>query len=213
MANPAQPNFNIGDMVGQSWKIVQNNAGILIGGAALLIIIQSVISTILQKILGAGGLAQLILGGPFLLGYFGVTLKAVRGGKPAFEDLFSGFQRFLPAFVANLVISILTGIGFILCILPGIFVAMIYSLTYLYMHDRRLDFWPAMESSRQTVMAALGAWVPLYLVFILLCIVGALACGVGIIVTAPIAVVLLTLAYEQVSGGATILPDEPVDYQ
>ena len=195
----AQPNFDIGGLVKKSWEIVQRNAAVLIGGILVIALIQGVLSSITAK-LGLYNAGSLIVGGPLMLGYCGVVLRAARGGSPQFGELFEGFQRFLPAFLANLLITIFTTIGMVLCVLPGLFVGMIYCLTYFYMFDKKSDFWPSMESSRQTIMGAFGAWIPVYLVFLLLVIAGAIACGVGLLVTVPIAAVMLALAYDQAGG-------------
>ncbi len=177
-------------------------------------IIQSVVSSISVKILGNfGSLVQCAVSGPLMLGFAGMALRAARGGSPQFPDLFLGFQRFLPAFLANLIITILTFIGCLLCILPGIFVGMIYCLTWFYMSDRKLDFWPSMEASRQKVMESIGSWVPIFLVVVLLVIAGALLCGVGLLVTVPIAFVMLALAFDQANGGSGSVSPIEDDYQ
>lgn len=186
----------------------------LIGGFAVVAIIMALVNSISAK-LGLYAAGSLILGGPLYLGYCGVALRAARGQSLDISQVFEGFQRFLPAFVANLIISILTCIGTLLCVIPGLFVGLIYCLTYFYMLDRKSDFWPSMESSRQTVMNALGAWIVVYLVFIALVIAGCILCGVGVIVTGPIATVMLALAYDQVSGGGYSVTEAPAreDYQ
>ncbi|MBV9723370.1 MAG: hypothetical protein JO082_15820, partial [Mycobacterium sp.] len=47
-----------------------------------------------------------------------------------------------------------------------------------------------------------------YLVFLLVLIVGAFLCGVGLIVAAPVALLLLVYTYRRLSGGA-IAPRTP----
>lgn len=103
--------------------------------------------------------------------------------------------------MAGLLISLFGAIGSMLCVLPGLFVMFIYMLTFLYMTDKNLDFWPAMEASRQTVMANIGAWIIIFLVMIGLNILGGLACGIGQIVSAPVSLLMLALAYLQVEQG------------
>lgn len=214
MANTAQPNFEVGALVQKSWQIVQKDAAVLIGGFVIVAIIMALLNSISAK-LGLYTAGSLILGGPLYLGYCGMALRAARGQSLDIAQLFEGFQRFLPAFLANLIISILAGIGTLLCVIPGLFVGLIYCLTYFYMYDRKSDFWPSMESSRQTVMNAPGAWVVVYLVFIALIIAGCILCGVGVIVTGPIVTVMLALAYDQVTGGGYSISEAPAheDYQ
>ncbi|MDZ4857682.1 MAG: hypothetical protein SGI88_01765 [Candidatus Hydrogenedentes bacterium] len=215
MGIPARPNFDIAALVQKSWQIVQNNALPLIGGVLLFALIQGLFNWLCYMVLGnwARSLGQLILSGPLLLGYYGMALRAARGQSVQITNLFDGFQNFLHAFLANLFISVLVGIGTVLCVLPGLFALMIYLLTYLFMSDRKYDFWKSLESSRQTIMADLGAWLPLFLVFLLLIIAGALACGIGLLITAPIAAVMLSLAYLQVSGGSIDIISDREEYE
>jgi uncharacterized membrane protein len=172
-----------------------DNAVVLIVGFVVIALIMGVASGIGKSL---GGIVNIILGGPLLLGFYGVVLKSVRREPVEFGQLFSGFQRFLPAFLANLILAVLTAIGCILCFIPGLFVAMLFvPLTFMGMYDRTLDFWPAIDQARQTVSASIGQWVLLFLVVLVLNIAGALACGVGIFVSIPLSAVLIALAYDQ----------------
>jgi uncharacterized membrane protein len=204
MSAAASPvTFDIGDLLSRAWKALMANAVVLILGMIVIVIVQFLVQFVAAIVLGrAAAMAQLVLNGPFMLGYCTVVLCAARNQPTDFGQLFSGFQRFLPAFLANLVISIFAGIGMVLCILPGLFVGIIYSLTYFVLHDRDVDFWPAMEESRKTVMASLGSWLLLFLVVIALNLAGAIPCGLGLLITGPLTAVMLAMAYDQATAHA-----------
>ena len=57
----------------------------------------------------------------------------------------------MPALVASLVIAVFTFAGTLLCIIPGLVVAAMYKFTYLFIVDKRMDFWPAMQASHAIV--------------------------------------------------------------
>lgn len=193
MSQPFEkPRFEIGAMLSSAWGLFTENVGILIGATALVWAIIAVAGGF------TWGLAHVVLTGPMLLGYAALILGVARGQHPDFNVLFSGFQRFLPALIANLLISVFCAIGTTLCIIPGIFVMMVYKLTYFYMHDKALDFWPAMEASRKTIMKDFGAWLIVLLVVMGINAAGAMVCGVGLLVTFPVTSLMLALAYEQV---------------
>lgn len=187
--------FPIMDMIKDSWRIFSENIGILLGGMIVLYVI----------LIGANyltlGIAGIVLGGPLMLGYYSCVLKIIRREPVEFGNLFDGFKQFLPAFLAALIMSVFIGIGTLLCILPGLFLTICYMLTYFYLYDKNLDFWPAMEASRTTAMANLGQFILLFLAIIVLNLIGALACGVGLLITAPMSAIVLGLAYERVEGG------------
>jgi uncharacterized membrane protein len=69
-----------------------------------------------------------------------------------------------------------------------------------------------MEASREKVMGNLGQWVILFLALLALNIVGAIPCGLGLLVTAPMSAVALGLAYDRTeSVAASSAMDMPVE--
>ena len=199
MSNPtSQPQFAIGAMLGQAWNMFTKNVGVLLGAYVLVAVILVVGNLITFY------LASIVLTGPFMLGLTSLGLKIVRGQPGDFNEVFSGFKRFLPAFMANLLIAIFSAIGGILCVIPGLFVVMVYTLTYYFMADKNLDFWPAMEASRKVVMAALGPWILLFLTLLGINFLGAILCGLGTLVTVPLSILVLAQAYEQVKDSPAV---------
>lgn len=194
----ASVQFSPVDMIKDSWGAVTANAGPLIGGFVLTMIIS----------IGAGFIpfGSLVVQGPLQFGLYTVALAASRGKTVEFTEVFAGFQRFVPAFVAGLLIGIFTMIGAILCVIPGIIVAILYLPTYLYMIEEGLDFWPAMEKSRAVVWENFGQWLLLGLALFVLNFIGALACGVGLLITGPMSLVVICRAFDLQRGGRPSAP-------
>ncbi len=188
--------LNIGELLSKSWDIFTKNVGLLIGAVVLVGLILIVGSWI------SFGLAGIVLTGPLMYGLSLLCLRLVRGESADFNLVFSGFQRFLPSFMAGLLISLFAFIGTILCILPGLFVTIIYMLTYFYMVDQKLDFWPAMEASRKAVMDNFSKWFVLWLVVVLLNFAGGLICGIGQLVTGPLSFLMIAEAYNRINSGS-----------
>lgn len=142
--------------------------------------------------------------GVLFVGLLRMARKSMRGERPRFEDLFSGFGPALfPAAVASIVVAMLTVIGGFLCILPGLAIAAIYLHVYLFVSVGERDFWAAMESSRKLVFDNFGTWLLVFTVVFCLELVGAALCLVGLIPAIPFAVLFLAAAYEAagVPGG------------
>lgn len=186
----------VGELLKDAWGIFQENVVLLLGGFAILIVVNAGANAL------TWGIAGIVIGGPLMLGYVTVVMKLIRKQPAEFGVVFSGFQRFLPAFLANLLISIFAGIGLLLCIVPGLFVGLIYLFTFYFMVDREDDFWPLMEASREKVMGNLGQWVILGLALLALNIVGSIPCGIGLLVTGPMTAVALGLAYDRTESVA-----------
>ena len=92
------------------------------------------------------------------------------------------------------------GVGLVLCVLPGIYLAVGYTFALPLIIDKKYDFWTAMEVSRRVANRHWWTLFGLVLVLFLLNIIGLLACFVGWIVTAPLTVAAIQYAYEDVFG-------------
>lgn len=81
------------------------------------------------------GLYSIFIEAAFSLGLAMFILNFIRAGKISIELIFGGFEKFIKAFLMNLVMSIITVIGLILFIIPGIVFALMYSQAYFIMAD------------------------------------------------------------------------------
>lgn len=185
--------LRIGACVGRAWRLTTGNFWAIVGGTFLGLVVLMVVQFI--PILGA--IAGLFLSGVIYGGLYLYYLKFVRGESPDLGVIFSGFSgAFVPLMLGSLVSSLLTTLGLILLILPGIYLAISYTFTFLLIQDRKLDFWCAMEVSRRVITAQ---W---WRVFGLMIVAGFLAClgiiglFIGIFVTLPILFGAIVYAYE-----------------
>ena len=103
-------------------------------------------------------------------------------------------------FLAGLITSLLTGVGFMLCILPGIYLGVAWIFTEALVIDKKLEFWPAMELSRKVVSGHWWSFLLMLLVAFGLSLVGLLVCCVGIYVAQPVILAALAYAYEDIFG-------------
>ena len=154
-----------------------------------------------------------ILEGPMAAGVVLVALACLdkRQPPPVIGEVFRGFDYFLDAFLFCLVWgAILASAVLILMFIPcvGPFLAMIAfavigTLVVFGMFlivDRRMSFWPASLASINLVKSNFFPFAGLVIVAAFLGHAGALACGVGALVTMPFAVCILTVAYRDLFG-------------
>lgn len=165
-----------------------------------------------------GGLTCGICSAPLLCGVFAMILSALRGGPaPQIGDVFNGFQKFATAFVSALVLgfacylvyglfSVIPVIGWIALIPLGLLVApMVMSWALLMVTDQDASIGDAIL----TPLKMLGdkhfwAFGVVVMVAALLGALGALACGIGAIVTIPFAYCVIVAAYEEACSGAVV---------
>jgi uncharacterized membrane protein len=188
--------FDLGQLLGKSWEVYKKNVGPLLGATVVMWVVVVVGMTVLSMIVKIGPLAASILLGPLQLGLFKMIRKALKDEPVDFNLLFSGFQRIPDAYLAGLVTGLFSGIGAVFCVIPGLIIATVYTCTYLFMNEKNLAFWDAMEASRKMAMNNPGQWVILALVLFGLNLVGSIPCGLGLLVTAPMTYIIIALAYD-----------------
>jgi uncharacterized membrane protein len=197
--------FSVGDAVGYGWNAYWKNVGpmILIVLAIWLVnVLLSIIALpfdnqfmrfIIQLI---AWVVSLLLA----LGLIRATLALTRGEKPEVSMLFET-DNFGPYLIAAILFGIATTIGFILCIVPGVIIAVFYGFYGFVIIDKGeqspID---ALKRSQALVSGHFGAVLGLAVVLILINIVGALLCGVGLLFTVGISAIAWAYAYRALSG-------------
>lgn len=179
----------IGDCIGRGWSLVKADFWLFVSATTLTVIISS------ASIIG------LVLGGPTMGGLYVLMLKRLRGQPATFGDLFIGYSvAFLPLMLAHIVSQLLTTVGLLCCLLPGIYLAVGWVFTLPLIIDKRLDFWPAMELSRKVVSKHWWTIFGLLLLSGLVAACGVLLCCIGILAALPIGFASLACAYENIFG-------------
>ena len=181
--------LDVGSCIGRGWTLVFRHFWLLVGASFVMMLIS-----------GAVG----ILGGVCMGGLYLLILKLIRGEPATFSDAFAGFtELFLPLFLAGLVSGLLTALGLILLIIPGIYLAIAWMPALALIADKKLDFWKGLELSRKVVQRHWFSWFCLMLLNCLISVAGYLALCVGIFVALPICFAALAYAYEDVFGNPT----------
>jgi len=188
----------IGDCFSRGWQLVKKNFWLTVGATAVMMLL----SLGLGSIPIVGLLAGLVLAFVLWGGLDWMFLKLVRGQAADMNDAFAGFNlAFVPLMLASIVVQLLTALGIVLCILPGIYLFVAWwSFTSLLILDKKLDFWSAMELSRKVVHKHWWQVFGLVIVILLVSLAGALALLVGLFFTTPIAIAASVYAYEDIFG-------------
>jgi hypothetical protein len=176
----------IGSCFSRSWNLLTRHFWLIVGASFVLHLIAGTV----------GILAGVCMGGLYFL-----LLKLIRGERAQFSDAFAGFSlAFLQLFLAGLISGLLTGVGILCCILPGIYLIVAWIFALPLVIDKKLDFWPAMELSRKVVTRHWWTFLGLLLVNLLVILLGVACCVIGVYVALPIAFGALAYAYEDIFG-------------
>lgn len=214
--------FGVMDTISEAWGKTKGIKCYIIGAGILLYVILGIVLGIVMAIMMPASMgdgepdpfamigAQLVLQPimfavmmPFVGGIVVMCLKQIQGREVAFGDLFSVFNKTLPLFLAAILINILVSIGFLLLILPGIYLGVSYLLVVPLIVDRDLGVWEAMEASRKAITKRWFSVFGLYLLLLLIVLVSMIPLGIGLLWTIPLMAMAFMTMYQKMFGIAS----------
>jgi uncharacterized membrane protein len=200
--------IDIGGALSRGWALVMANLPVLAGATVLA----WAIGIGLGFLPIIGWAAGVLLGSVLHAGVLYMFIRRIRGEEVQIGDMFAGFNvALVPLILAGLLCGALTAVGTVLCILPGIYLAVSYLFVLPLVIDKKLDFWPAMEVSRQVVTKHWWSMFLFAIVLVLIVCLGALACGLGLIIAMPVVFAAAMYVYEDLFGTrAAVTPVTPV---
>jgi len=205
--------FDIGRAFSYAWAKFQANAGPLIGIMLVAFvgsIVAAIIASVIRSSIGGGffgflfvtALTQIlvfVVTGLLEIGVYRSALAVTAGQPIDFGRMFST-DELGPYLIATLLWGLVVFVGFLLCIVPGI-VLLFFGFFYpFYILDQRQSPVDSIRSSFQLVNANLSVMIPFALLAFLCYVVGFIACGVGVLVSAPIALIAIAYAYRTLNG-------------
>jgi len=170
--------------LGEAWSLVTANLG------------DYLLISLLFFALGSVPFLQ----GALIAGFHIYTMKKVMGRGAEIGDFFKGFEFFVPTLMASLLIALFTFLGTIAFIIPGLVIAAMYKFTYLFIVDKRMDFWPAMQASHAVVRNDYFGFTIFLILAFLVNVLGFLCLIVGLFVTIPLTFAAITIAYKELVG-------------
>lgn len=173
----------IGEALTLGWERFKENAVPLILG----VLVACLIFMIPIAGLGLGMPGALLVG-----------LKAVRGQKPEIADALVGFQRPLD----NIVMGLLQMAGILACCVGILFTAPVFFMGSLLIAEKGMTWQQAKDVCWEQIKPNWVGWMVYWIVLALVSQLGAIACVVGVLVTAPISYVAMAYAYDRTLGAS-----------
>ena len=202
--------FSVIRVLKEAWKMTSGLKGAVWAGILVMMLILFGLgaAAVMLPLAGApaGGtvtawiniliqLISIIMSMTFTAGLMYMGVRRVADRKFSWKMVFSGFSRLGQVAIAGILMTLLITSGFLLLILPGIYLAVGYSLTLPLILDRGLGPWEAMETSRRCVhrkwWPVFGAYLLMYPIYFISCI----PFGLGMIWTIPMFIALSGVLY------------------
>jgi uncharacterized membrane protein len=136
-----------------------------------------------------------------MLGLYTIVLRVIDGQKTKFDDLFSKFDvmLMLKYFAASFLVGLAVIGGLILLIIPGIIIALRLGFYSYLLVDKKLGPIEAFKTSWKMTKGHTKDLFLLGLCIIGINILGLLAFGVGLLVSAPVSSLAFAYAYRKLA--------------
>ena len=195
---------DVGEALSYGWKKFTENAGPLIAIIAIVAAVQLVGFLITRSLQSTAALflmqlALFVVGQILTIGTYNAALMVTAGQKPSPGEVFKT-DRLGDFILMSILSGIAVFVGFILCIVPGVIVAILLAFAPYYVLERNLGATEALSASYNLIKANFGSVFDLLLVAFVIQIAGAIACGVGLLVTGPVASIMVAFAYRRMNG-------------
>jgi len=205
------------DAIGEAWQMTRDKMGVWVVAMLVYFAAMLVVLAIVGAILYAAGMitapsqgnpdflspvariiiniVSLVAGAFFQAGLYRMALKQVRGQDIQASDAFSAGDVVGGAIFTQIVYGIAVNIGTLLCVIPGLIVAGRGMFAMPLTVDKNITGIAALQKSWEALKNDTLNAVLFVIVAGLAASLGALACGVGVVFTAPIAVLAVAITY------------------
>lgn len=211
--DPDDNDFNITDIISEAWARTSGTKGPILGAsglAFLAITIFTGVVTSFSALIGSGSIAAAlsitaqfaitVATYPFMAGLMLIGIRQSVGLPIDFKMAFSCFGYTLPLVIASFLVSLLSFVGFMLLVIPGIYLSIAYLLVIPLIIDKDMGPWQAMETSRKAIHQHWFKVFGLYILMGFILILSTIPMGLGLIWTFPMFVMVGGILYRQILG-------------
>lgn len=212
--------FAVGEALSEAWALTDGAKWTFNIASSIYFVVYLVVMVVTSLILfgslksmgpngdpsvGAGlstlqNLIVLAVAMPMSAGIWMMGIRRAVGAPIAAGQVLGYFHKVLPLLATYLLMMLLVVIGFILLIIPGIYLLIAYMLALPLVVEKNLGPWQALEASRKAVSKRWFEILGFGIVIGLINIAGAIPLGIGLIWTMPMTVIATGVLYRNVFG-------------
>lgn len=192
-----QPTLDIDKAFKRGWEMFKTNPGLFIAFALIYFIILGAGEVLLGDY---SSIISILVGVPLGFGFYLVANQISRSESIEFKDFFEGFKFFVPLVLVSLLAGLLSIVGLVFLILPGIYLGVAYTFATLFSVYAGTEVWESLELSRKLITKVWWKFFGFILLLILINLAGLLALGLGLLVTIPLTYLSAYAAFEEMTG-------------
>lgn len=201
------PNWTIGEVLSEAWKLKDGFKGTYWGAILIFAIISTIVPGVFVAIGGDGSavravsqLVAILVTYPLLVGTIMIAIKHSVGLPTGVSMVFDYYPRTIPIFLLYLLMVVMVFLGFLLLILPGIYLSFAYMLALPLLVDKNMGLWEALEASRKAITPCWFRTFAIILIGSIITAVSAIPLGIGLIWTVPFFGLVVAIIYRNVVG-------------
>ena len=210
----ADYDFTAMDVIREAWQKTSGAKGPIWGATLLLslafIFINIVVSSLLHFLPGDANMAigfqfasKMITSLAFAPVTAGIMMIAIRRAVDYpinFKVAFNYFAYLLPILLAAVLTSFMTILGFMLLVIPGIYLSVSYLLVLPLIVDKDMGTWEAMEASRKAIHKCWFRVFGIYFLMMIIYMLSVIPLGIGLIWTMPMFIMVGGILYRRLFG-------------
>lgn len=203
------PNWTIGEVLSEAWHQVSGFKGTYWGALliymGIVIVTSGVFGFLGEDSVMMGIISQIVIGlisYPLAAGLMMIAIKRSVGLPTNAFMIFDYYPKTIPIFLLYLLMMVLIVIGLILLILPGIYLAVAYTMALPLLVEKNMGIWEALETSRKSITACWFRFFGLVLIGMIILMVSAIPLGIGLIWTLPFISIAVGIVYRNHFGVA-----------
>lgn len=202
-----QPDWTISKVLEEAWNLKDGFKGTYWGALAVLLVANLLFSG-LAALVGDDSnmmnvivqLITVLITYPLVVGLMMIAIKHSVGIPTTASMVFDYYPTTLPIFLTYLLMVAFIVIGFILLVVPGLYLLFAYMLALPLLVDKQLGIWEALETSRKAITPCWFRVVGLSLISAVVVAVSAIPLGIGLIWTLPFLGLVMAIVYRDTVG-------------
>jgi len=213
--------FSISEVLAEAWERVNGSKLIFLAAIFIYVVIAGAMTVAVsfifdsQSYYDAGMMLEGFLSDqaiswltmpvtvPILTGIVMLGIKRAGNKEMEIPSIFNYYVLVWPLVFASILMNIFILAGFMLFVLPGIYLATAYMFTLPLIVDKNLQFFEAMETSRKAVTKHWFKLFGLNLAVVFIIGISAIPAGIGLFWTIPLAFIANGILYRKIFGYET----------
>lgn len=212
--------FTIGDTLSEAWQKVSGNKmpafmafliyfGVMIGvgvATGLIALLFKAVGGDAGEVFGAllGQTLQTVVAVPLGVGILMLGVRMAIGAPAEAGSILGYYDRIVPLLLTTLLLYVMLIVGFLLFVIPGIYLSVAYMFALPLVVDKGLSPWQALEASRKAITHRWFSMFGLFLIIGLVYMLGALCLMVGLIWAMPLGMIAMGIVYRNIFGVSSV---------